>query len=200
MEQSDALLAQLKPALETARRHAARAFWFALAVLFLIESWLWDHVKEWLRALERRLGLERIEAWLTALVSRLSPMATLALFAVPMIAVLPMKIVALAVFARGHVVFGLILIFAAKTLTLGVEAFLFDICRDKLLEMAWFGRVYSLVLDIRAWATLLVRPYKARLREAFEKLRRAARALIGDEGGEFARRIARLRSLARPKR
>ncbi len=200
MEQATSLLDRLKPALETLRREGARAFWFTLAVLFLVESWLWDNVKEWLRALERRLGLERFEAWLTTVVADFSPQRTLALFAVPIIAILPLKLVALSVFAHGHFLTGVALILGAKTLALGVEAFLFDICREKLLQMDWFARFYSIVLDIRAWASLLVRPYKARLSAILTKFRATARSLLGAKGGEFARRVARLRAFTRPRR
>ena len=89
MENLKALAAYLKPRL-------VAAFWFTLAIIFLIESWIWDHVKDWLRLLERALGLERFEPWLQNIVSRLSPQMTLAIFAVPMIGVLPFKIAAFA--------------------------------------------------------------------------------------------------------
>lgn len=186
--------------IDRVKARLARAFWFTLALIFLIESWLWDNVKEWLRALEKALGLERLEAWLAGLVSRLSPPMTLALFAVPMIGVLPLKVAALAILAHGHFLLGIVFIFAVKALTLGVEAFLFDICRDKLLEMQWFGRFYSLVLDVRAWASMLVKPYKARLAELGRALRAYAQGVIGKDGGDFSHRIARLRERARPKR
>lgn len=181
------------------KRRLSRALWFALALIFLLESWLWDNVKDWLRALERRLGLDRLEVWLAEFVSRLSPPMTLALFAVPAVAVFPFKIVALWLFAGGHFFSGLAAIFLVKTLTLGVEAFLFDICRDKLLEMAWFGRFYSMVLDVRAWATILVRPYKEKLVQLAARFKRRALALLGDGGGDFSRRIARLRERAKSK-
>lgn len=193
MERLNALIVWLKPRL-------VRAFWFALALIFLLESWLWDHVKEWLRALERALGLERLEPWLKSVVERLSPQMTLALFAVPMIGVFPFKVGALALFASGHVLLGIVFIFLVKALALGVEAFLFDICRDKLLEMRWFGRLYSVVLDVRAWAFMLVKPYKARIVEFARRLRSYAAAFLGKDGGEVGRRIARLRALTKPKR
>lgn len=176
-----------------------RAFWFALAVIFLIESWIWDHVKEWLRQLERALGLERIERWLAQGVDRLSPPLALALFAVPMLGVLPVKIAALALLARGHVVLGLIFVFLAKSLTLGVEAFLFDICRDKLLQIAWFARLYAIVLDVRAWASMLVRPLKLRAKEILAALRLKADAWMQKNGRGFLRRVAQLRNAMRQK-
>jgi hypothetical protein len=200
MEQLKPFLEKAEPVLAQIRRQLARALWFALALVFLAESWLWDNVKEWLRALGKAVGVERFEPWLARLVAGLSPQMTLALFAIPMVAVLPAKLVGLSLVAQGHVVTGVVAILLIKTLTLGIEAFLFDICREKLLEMEWFGRFYSLVLDFRAWATMLVKPYKERALAYATRIRAYAASLLGKEGGDLHRRIARLRELARPKR
>ncbi len=192
MERAQPLADRLKSLL-------GRIFWLTLAVIFLVEAWIWDHVKDWLRQLERALGLERIEPWLAEFVDRLSPPMTLALFAVPMVGVLPIKVAALALLAGGHVFLGVLFIFLSKSLTLGVEAFLFDICRDKLLQMAWFARLYSIVLEIRDWALSLVRPLKLRAMEAFFRLRARADAFLEKNGGDFLRRAAQLRDALRQK-
>lgn len=181
------------------RRRLNRAFWFTLAVLFLIESWLWDHLKEWLRALGHELGIARIEPWLEGVVAKLSPQRTLLLFAVPAVLVLPFKFIALSLIAHGHVLKGLIAIIVAKTFALGVTSFLFDICRDKLMQMQWFCRFYSLMLDIRAWAHALVAPFKAHIHKVVGTLRARLADVIGHERSAFERRVARLRQLARAK-
>lgn len=192
MENFKSLVDWLKPRL-------VAAFWFTLAIIFLIESWIWDHVKEWLRLIERALGLERFERWLQNFVAPLSPQMTLALFAVPMIGVLPFKIAAFALLASGHVVLGVIFIFLVKSLTLGVEAFLFDICRDKLLQMEWFAGLYSMVLDIRAWSSMLVKPMKLRALAVWSRIRDRASAFLSEDGDDLKRRIARLRDAVRQR-
>jgi hypothetical protein len=53
----------------------------------------------------------------------------------------------------------------AKMLGVGVTAFVFDVTRDKLMEMHWFERLYALVLKLRAKAAELVDPIKQRIRE-----------------------------------
>jgi hypothetical protein len=186
--------------MENLKHHLRRGFWFTVALIFLLESWLWDNVKEWLRALGRALGVERIEPWLEGVVKTLSPQMTLAVFAMPAIAILPFKIAALSLIGHGHVMIGVIAIFLAKTLALGVTSFLFDACRDKLLEMQWFVRFYSLVLDARAWATDLIAPYKAHVLKVAALIKTHAASIMAKDGGEFARRWARLRDLARAKR
>jgi len=181
-------------------RRLSRAFWFALASLFLIESWLWDNVKEWLRALARALGVERIEAWVRDFVAGLSPRATLFVFAIPVLVIFPFKIVALALIASGRVGFGILLILVAKTLGLGVTAFLFDLCRDKLLQLNWFAKFYAIVLRVRAWAHDLVEPVRRRLRELRAALRARLAAFRGAGRLEFARRLQLVLAMARRSR
>jgi hypothetical protein len=53
----------------------------------------------------------------------------------------------------------------AKFLGVGVAAFIFDVTRDKLLEMRWFEALYEFVMALRAKATALVEPIKIRIRE-----------------------------------
>lgn len=192
MESFKSLVDWLKPRLVS-------AFWFTLAIIFLIESWIWDHVKDWLRLIERALGLERFEPWLQNFVEPLSPRMTLALFAIPMIGVLPFKIAAFALLASGHIILGVIFIFLVKSLTLGVEAFLFDICRDKLLQMEWFAGLYSMILDIRAWSSMLVKPMKLRALTAWSRIRDRASAFLSEDGDDLKRRIARLRDAVRQR-
>ena len=52
----------------------------------------------------------------------------------------------------------------AKLIGTGLMAFIFDLTRDKLLQMAWFKRVYELVLWLLAKAHALVDPVKRRIK------------------------------------
>ena len=52
----------------------------------------------------------------------------------------------------------------AKLLGLGVTAFIFDLTRPKLLQLAWFRWLYEHVLAWLAWAHGLVDPIKQRIR------------------------------------
>lgn len=182
------------------KRKIDRGFWFALAVLFLIESWLWDNVKLALVFLARALGLERLEARLRDFVARLSPAATLAIFAVPALSILPLKVVAVAMIAKGHIAAGLVVIFAAKSLALGATAFLFDVSRDTLLAMQWFAKLYALVLRIRAWAEALIAPVRERLHSLRELLRARLVSFIGKSRSGFLHKLSRVRALARRER
>jgi hypothetical protein len=70
----------------------------------------------------------------------------------------------------------------AKFLGVGVAAFVFDVTRHKLLEMAWFETLYEFVIALRAKASALVDPVKLRIMEA----------LRGGSGGGWSSRVLRL--------
>jgi len=176
-----------------------RAFWFLLAIIFLIENWLWEHVRDWLATLCRRIGLERFEPWLKTFVASLSPLATLLLFGVPALAILPFKIIAVALIARGKITAGLVSIFLAKTLALGVTSYLFAICRSKLLQIHWFKRFYVLMLTIRAWARDIIAPVKAQLKQYVAMLRTTATSRSGQIMEAFLHKCARLRANVKKK-
>ncbi len=178
-------------------RRLSRAFWFTLALIFLIESWLWDHVKEWLRKLALTLGAERFEVWLAGVIRDLSPPATLGVFVVPFAMVLPLKIYAVEEIARGHVGYGIFVILLAKTLGLGVIAFLFDLSRDKLLQMAWFAKFYAVVLRVRAWAHELVAPLRLRVRELRVAILLRLNDYVGTGRSRFLRKLELIRVMTR---
>jgi hypothetical protein len=69
----------------------------------------------------------------------------------------------------------------AKFLGVGVAAFVFDVTRPKLLEMAWFEKLYEFVLTLRGKANELVDPVKLRIKE-----------VLGGGGGGWSSRILRL--------
>lgn len=183
--------------MDSIKQRLIRAVWFALAFLFLIESWLWDNVKLALVWLAHELGLTKFEARLREFIAGLSPHATLAVFAVPALSILPLKLLAVAAIAHGHVVAGLAVILAAKTLALGVTSFLFDLGRDKLLELRWFARVYELVLRIRAWADGLVAPVRRRLHAAKTFVQARVAIYLGEGRSQFLRKLALVRALVR---
>lgn len=183
--------------MEAVKHRFIRAFWLSVAVLFLAESWMWDHMKEWLRALGQKLGFSQLEAQLRDFISSLSPPLALAVFAVPALSVLPVKILALEMIAHGHFFWGLIVILAAKTLALGVTAFLFDPCRDKLMLFAWFVRFYEFLLRVRQWAHARVEPIHRRLRAVRRMFLERAASMFGEGKTQFSRKFAHLRALVR---
>ena len=146
-------------------RRLLQPFWVLLAVIFLIEAWLWDHLEPIVARIVALIPLRAFKQWLSERVDALSPAMTLIVFAVPVIPLFPLKLIGLWLLAHDYWLSGVSTFLFAKMLGVGVTAFVFDVTRAKLLEMHWFERVYDLVLKVRAKAAELVDPIKRRIRE-----------------------------------
>ena len=162
-------------------RRLLQPFWVLLAIVFLIEAWLWDHLEPIVAKVVAAIPLARFKQWLTERVDALSPAMTLIVFAVPIIPLFPLKLVGLWLLAHEYWASAVFTIVFAKLLGVGVTAFVFDVTRAKLLEMHWFERIYDLVLKVRAKAAELVDPIKRRIRE-----------LIAGDGEGWSSRTLRL--------
>lgn len=162
-------------------RRLLQPVWVLLAIVFLIEAWLWDHLEPVVAKVVAAVPLARFKQWLTERVDALSPAMTLIVFAVPVIPLFPLKLVGLWLLTHEYWTSAVFTILFAKLLGVGVTAFVFDVTRDKLLEMHWFERIYDLVLKVRAKAAELVDPIKRRIRE-----------LIAGDGEGWSSRTLRL--------
>ena len=146
-------------------RRLFKPLWVLLAVIFLIEAWLWDHLEPIVARVVARIPLRAFKHWLAEKIDTLSPAITLIVFVVPAILLFPLKLVGLWLLAHGYWLGAITTMVFAKFLGLGVTAFIFDVTRSKLLEMGWFARLYAWVLLLRAKAADLVNPIKLRIKE-----------------------------------
>jgi len=160
-------------------RRLLQPIWVLLAVIFLIEAWLWDHLEPIVAAVVARVPLRAFKAWLAERVDTLSPAMTLIVFIVPVIPLFPLKLIGLWLLANEYWASAILTIIFAKFLGVGVAAFIFDVTRDKLLEMAWFEKLYDFIIGLRAKASALVEPIKLRIKAA----------LRGDGGGWSSRML-----------
>ena len=146
-------------------RRLLQPFWVLLAVIFLIEAWLWDHLEPIVERIVAAIPLRAFKQWLSDRVDALSPAMTLIVFAVPVIPLFPLKLVGLWLLANEYWLSAAVVIVAGKFLGLGVTAFIFDVTRVKLLQMAWFKKTYEFIMAMRAKAAELVEPIKQRIRD-----------------------------------
>src|SRR6266581_2655180 len=112
-------------------RRLLQPFWILLAVIFLIEAWLWDHLEPIVAAVVARVPLRAFKAWLAERVDTLSPAMTLIVFIVPVIPLFPLKLVGLWLLANEYWVSAIIVIVCGKFIGVGVTAFIFDVTRTK---------------------------------------------------------------------
>jgi hypothetical protein len=147
-------------------RRLLQPLWVLLAIIFLIEAWLWDHLEPIVARVVALIPLRAFKQWLAERVDTLSPAMTLIVFIVPVIPLFPLKLVGFWLLTHEYWISAILTIIFAKFLGVGVAAFVFDVTRDKLLEMDWFETLYEFVIDLRAKATALVEPVKSRIRDA----------------------------------
>jgi hypothetical protein len=147
-------------------RRLLQPLWVLLAIIFLIEAWLWDHLEPIVARVVALIPLRAFKQWLAERVDTLSPAVTLIVFIVPVIPLFPLKLVGFWLLTHEYWISAILTIVFAKFLGVGVAAFVFDVTRDKLLEMDWFEALYDFVIDLRAKATALVEPVKLRIRDA----------------------------------
>jgi hypothetical protein len=140
-----------------------------LALLILFEEWGWEPLRRALTWLGRLRAMRRIEA----AIARLPPSAALALLLLPTLGLLPVKLLALWLIARGGALAGLTVIAAAKVLGTALLAWLFALTQPTLMRMPWFAAGYrrwyawkeSLLARVRAsWAWRTGRAVKRWLR------------------------------------
>ena len=146
-------------------RRLLQPVWVLLAVIFLIEAWLWDHLEPIVARVVALIPLRAFKAWLAERVDTLSPAMTLIVFLVPVIPLFPLKLIGLWLLTHEYWLAAFVTIVFGKFLGVGVTAFIFDVTRAKLLEMRWFERLYESVLMVRAKAAALVDPIKRRIRD-----------------------------------
>jgi hypothetical protein len=147
-------------------RRLLQPIWVLLAVIFLIEAWLWDHLEPIVAAIVALIPLRTFKQWLAERVDTLSPAMTLLVFIVPVIPLFPLKLVGLWLLAHEYWISAILTIIFAKFLGVGVAAFIFDVTRPKLLQMEWFEKLYEFVIALRARANALVDPIKLRIKQA----------------------------------
>jgi hypothetical protein len=162
-------------------RRLLQPFWVLLAIIFLIEAWLWDHLEPIVARVVALIPLHTFKQWLADRVDTLSPAMTLVVFIVPVLPLFPLKLVGLWLLTHEYWLSAITTILFAKLIGVGVTAFIFDVTRDKLLEMRWFEAVYEFVISLRAKATALVDPIKRRIRE-----------MLRGEGDGWSSRMLRL--------
>src|SRR5215470_6833413 len=146
-------------------RRLLQPLWVLLAIIFLIEAWLWDHLEPIVARVVAAIPLHTFKQWLAERVDTLSPAMTLIVFIVPLIPLFPLKLIGIWLLTHEHWMSAFFTILFAKFVGVGITAFIFDVTRPKLLEMEWFERLYEFILALRAKATALVDPIKARIRE-----------------------------------
>lgn len=171
---------------ESLLRRLTRPLLVLLAVIFLIEAWLWDRLAPIAARLIAALPLESLKADLAERIKNLPPYGALVVFLSPLSLGIPVKCGELWFLAHGYWISFILLFLAAKLVGVGLLAFIFEHTRDQLQSMRWFAALYRATMWAYRLSHELVAPIKAEI---------AARlgAFRGKAKGEFACFVKRLR-------
>jgi hypothetical protein len=125
-----------------------------IALFLLFEEWGWEPLAACFAA------LGRLPVWrqLERLVVRLPPWAALLAFGVPMLILIPIKLLAIYLFGLGHMGTGLGLIVAAKLAGTALVARLFQLTQPALMQIGWFARVY---IPWKTWKDQMLRQVRS---------------------------------------
>ena len=148
-----------------------------VALFLLFEEWGWKPLAAGFAA------LGRIPVWrqLERLIQRLPPWAALLAFGVPMLTLIPVKLLALYLIGNRQVGLGIALILTAKLAGTAVAARLFQLTHPALMQLKWFARAYT---GWKKWKDRLLRQVRTSWpwRTARRLKRRAARTGIRLKG------------------
>ena len=170
-------------------RFLLQPLWFLLAVIFLIEAWLWDHLVPAIRLIVDAIPLKAFKAWLATEIDSLSPPATLVVFLIPAAIYFGLELIALWPASYGRWLLALVVLIVAKIIGAAITAFAFDVTRDKLLQMGWFRRGYTTIIGWRDAAHRLADPYLSVMRQRLATLRPGARSRFSRWVHQLRRRV-----------
>ena len=155
-----------------------------LAALFIfVEEWLWVRLTAAMGWVARMPAIRTLENGL----ARLPAWAAVACFFLPGLMLLPVKIGALYLMGRGHVISGVGVIVLAKVLGTAVVARFFTVCKPVLMGVGWFRAGHDWLLRMKEllYAKLKAMPS---WRQAVALKDRAKRWLRTFKPGLIARR------------
>ena len=129
----------MQPILRSPLREFKWLLSWLVALVILFEEWGWEPLMRLAGALA---GLPPL-AWLERRIESLPPPLALAAFLAPTLLLLPIKLLALWLIGDGNVLFGLLVIVAAKIGGTALVARLFMLTRPQLMQMDWFANLYA---------------------------------------------------------
>jgi hypothetical protein len=125
-----------------------------LALFLLFEEWGWEPLAAGFAA------LGRLPVWrqLERLIIRLPPWAALLAFGIPVLLLIPVKLLALFLLGKGHLGAGVSLVLLAKVAGTALAARLFQLTEPALMQLGWFARLYP---PWKAWKDRMLRQVRA---------------------------------------
>lgn len=163
-----------------------------LAVVLIVEEWLWDILTALGHQLARWLHLAALEAWL----AQAPPKLALLAFAVPVLIATPLNLLALWLLAHGLLLQAVVIEIGAKLVGTLLIARVFALTKPQLLSFAAFAWLYRTITGWLRWAHerivataayRMLSGAKARAKAAFARLKGRIAAWRGTAPAEQER-------------
>lgn len=147
-----------------------------IALLVLFEEWGWEPLQRVFAWVGQLPVLRQLERWIASL----PPYAALTILLVPSLLLLPLKIMALWLIARGMTLAGALVILMAKLVGTALVAHLFSLTQPALMRLGWFARLFQrwiawkghwLEVVRRSWVWRAGQIGRRRLREGWQRWR-----------------------------
>jgi hypothetical protein len=100
-------------------RRLFRPLWVLLALVLLFEAWLWEHLRPIVARVVDRIAWDRLKKRAAAWIEHLPPYPTLLVFLIPVLLLLPVKIIGLWFLAHGWWLGAMATLGAAKVVSMG---------------------------------------------------------------------------------
>ncbi len=149
-----------------------------LAILILFEEWGWEPLRRVFALIAKLPVIRQIEV----LLKRLPPRWAFVVLVLPSLLILPIKLAAVWLVAKGHALLGVGVIIAAKLFGTALLAWLFQLIQPALMQLPWFARFYlrwtAWKADLLAWVRAssvwrTARAVKLRVKRLFRRGRAA---------------------------
>ena len=109
-----------------------------LALVLVFEEWGWEP----LAAAMAKLSKLSVWAWMERQVASLPRWPALLVLGVPMLLLLPVKLLALYLLGHGHILLSVAILVGSKLAGTTVVARLFQLTQPTLMQFGWFARWY----------------------------------------------------------
>lgn len=117
----------------------AAPFVLIAAVVVLLEDWLWDDLARLMAFIGRMPVLRQLEN----IIANLPPYAALAVFIVPSVLLIPVKLSALWLISHGQHALGLFTVIGAKLIGTALVARIYTLTQGSLLKILWFAWLHT---------------------------------------------------------
>jgi hypothetical protein len=173
-----------------------------LALVIVFEEWGWRPLAD----LVGRLARWRPWATIESVIIRLPPYAALVAFVLPSMLLLPLKLLAVFLVARGQIVLAGLLFAAAKVVATALVARLFMLTQPALMQIGWFAWAYNTIIPWKdalvdrvhaSWPWRAGRVLKERIRRLLAAQWRLMQPAMREARGAMRVVAERLRSRAR---